>query len=66
MGGYNRRAYDKLGYHSNIRALRLSGADFSWDTIWLRRKEWKLTPLNQKYLQLVYELTDSQPQKPLF
>ena len=66
VGGYNRRAYDKLGYHSNIRALRLSGADFSWDTIWLRRKEWKLTPLNQKYLQLVYELTDSQPQKPLF
>lgn len=66
VGVYNREAYDKVGYYNNIRALRLSGADFSWDTIWLRRKEWKLTPLNQKYLQLVYELTDSQPPKPLF
>jgi len=64
-GGYNRHAYSKLGYHSNIRALHLTGTDFTFDTIWLRRKGWSLTPLTRKYLQLVYDLAGSESDKAI-
>lgn len=57
-GIYNRKAYDKLGYYNNVRAVRLSNTDFTWDTIWLRRKGWPLSPLTKRYLRLLYDLLE--------
>lgn len=65
VGVYNQHAYKKVNYYDNIRALRLSNTDFSWDTIWLRRKGWGLTPLEKKYLQLLYDLSGMEPDKTI-
>lgn len=59
VGIHNRKAYEKVGYYDNIRAIGLSNADFSWDTIWLRRKGWPLSPLTNRYLRLLYDLVEA-------
>ena len=41
--------------------LDILGTDFSYDTIWVRRRGWSLTPLARTYLRRLYAVAGSEP-----
>lgn len=61
IGIYNEHAYSQTRFYSNIRVLNICDSDFPYDTLWLRRRGWQLTPLAKRYLQLLYQLSGAAP-----
>lgn len=54
VGLYNEKAYSSNKYYSDIRVLDIEDMDYSYDTIWVCRKGWHLTPFARKFLRDVY------------
>ena len=61
IGIHTDSAYQATQFYKDIRVLDILGTDFSYDTIWVRRRGWSLTPLARTYLRRLYAVAGSEP-----
>lgn len=61
IGIHTDEAYQATQFYNDIRVLDIVGTDFSYDTIWVRRRGWGLTPLARTYLRRLYAVAGSEP-----
>ena len=54
VGLYNEKAYSSNKYYSDIRVLDIEDMDYCYDTMWVCRKGWHLTPFARKFLRDIY------------
>lgn len=61
IGVHNDHAYSVSDFYNNMRALRISDTDFSYDTIWIKRKNARLPNMVKRYLILLYRMVGLTP-----